>query len=103
MLLLGAFHSTVCICVRHCWDAGCFPFYCVRACVLVYVCVPWRYAQWVGLQGDLGRLHGERQADPVNVQGVHLVLEVHGQLVTGLLQNASTGSQETVRTVTVNI
>lgn len=49
--------------------------------------LPWWYASWVGLQGDLRWLYCKWQAGHINVQSIHLVLEVSGQLMSNLLQN----------------
>ena len=48
----------------------------------------------VGLQGNLRGLYCQRQAGQVDVQGVLLVLEVGGQMVPSLLQNAGGGDRE---------
>lgn len=58
--------------------------------------LPRWYASWVGLQGDLRRLYCKGQAGHINVQGVHLVLEVSGQLVPSLLQNTGNKDKRTV-------
>lgn len=53
--------------------------------------LPWWYTCWVGLQRYLRWLYCKWQAGQINVQGIFLVLEVSGQMVSSFLQN--TGSK----------